>query len=229
MEKYCGVDVHKKRFNAAIVVKDRVVDTGEFTNDFIDEYFRKLRRLTRMREKLVNARTSIKNAAHGMVDTFSAELTQTFSDTFGKSSKKAIKIVLSSSRCELKEKLREAGIKEKKIEEITNAMDKAYVPSIDAWSIKFYMDSLSKLDEMIETLESAIASMVKSDEKVKKNIELLMSIPGVGFITAATVMAEVCDVSRFPTPKKLVGWSGLAPRGEEFNKCREELTKKKIK
>ena len=35
MEKYCGVDVHKKRFNAAIVRKDMVVDTGEFTNDFM--------------------------------------------------------------------------------------------------------------------------------------------------------------------------------------------------
>jgi transposase len=38
---------------------------------------------------------------------------------------------------------------------------------------------------------------------------LLLSIPGVGPITAATILSEIEDVSRFPTVKQLVAYAGL--------------------
>ncbi len=38
----------------------------------------------------------------------------------------------------------------------------------------------------------------------------LLHLPGVGLIVAMTVLAAVGDITRFPTPKKLVGYSGLA-------------------
>lgn len=45
-----------------------------------------------------------------------------------------------------------------------------------------------------------------------KNVHLLMSIPGVGYYSALVILAEIGDISRFPTAKKLVGYAGLAPR-----------------
>jgi transposase len=39
----------------------------------------------------------------------------------------------------------------------------------------------------------------------------LVRIPGVGFLTAATVVAEVWDVSRFAHPEQLCSWAGLTP------------------
>ena len=46
---------------------------------------------------------------------------------------------------------------------------------------------------------------------MQKEMEIVMSIPGVGFTTAAAVMAEIGNIDEFSKPKKLVGWSGLAP------------------
>lgn len=39
----------------------------------------------------------------------------------------------------------------------------------------------------------------------------MVPIPGIGFIAAATVIAEVWEVSRFAHPEQLYSWAGLAP------------------
>lgn len=44
------------------------------------------------------------------------------------------------------------------------------------------------------------------------DVQLLMSIPGVGYYSALVIISEIGDISRFPTAKKLVGYAGLAPR-----------------
>lgn len=43
-------------------------------------------------------------------------------------------------------------------------------------------------------------------------VPLLKTIPGVGDILAYTIAAELGDISRFPSAKKLVGYTGLTPR-----------------
>jgi len=42
-------------------------------------------------------------------------------------------------------------------------------------------------------------------------MEIVMIIPGVGFMTASAIMAEIGNIVVFSKPKKRVGWSGLAP------------------
>jgi transposase len=44
-----------------------------------------------------------------------------------------------------------------------------------------------------------------------KDARILMTIPGVGMLTALTVVAEVGDMRRFPSPEKLASFSGLVP------------------
>jgi transposase len=39
----------------------------------------------------------------------------------------------------------------------------------------------------------------------------LLPIPGIGLVTAATVVAEVWDIDRFPSPERLCSWAGLTP------------------
>jgi transposase len=38
---------------------------------------------------------------------------------------------------------------------------------------------------------------------------LLLQLPGVGLVTALTALAAIGDITRFPSAKKLVGYSGL--------------------
>jgi transposase len=42
-------------------------------------------------------------------------------------------------------------------------------------------------------------------------VPLLMTTPGIGWVLGYTIAAEIGDIGRFPTPKKLVGYTGLCP------------------
>jgi transposase len=41
---------------------------------------------------------------------------------------------------------------------------------------------------------------------------LLLTVPGIGWVLAYTIAAEIGDIGRFASPRKLVGYSGLCPR-----------------
>src|SRR5207253_322971 len=41
---------------------------------------------------------------------------------------------------------------------------------------------------------------------------LLVTVPGIGWVLAYTIAAEIGDISRFATPTKLTGYTGLCPR-----------------
>lgn len=43
-------------------------------------------------------------------------------------------------------------------------------------------------------------------------VPLLMTVPGIGWVLAFTIAAEIGDITRFASPKKLCGYSGLCPR-----------------
>jgi len=43
-------------------------------------------------------------------------------------------------------------------------------------------------------------------------VELLMSVPGIGFLSALTLYAEICDIKRFSTAEKLAHYTGLVPK-----------------
>jgi transposase len=63
-------------------------------------------------------------------------------------------------------------------------------------------------DERLAPLERELRQAAKADARVI----LLKTIPGVGDLLGLTLASEIGDVSRFSTPRKLVGYAGLAPR-----------------
>ena len=50
-----------------------------------------------------------------------------------------------------------------------------------------------------------------ADDIVVKQIKLLESIPGIGFLSAVTLICEIGDISLFNSPKKLFAYFGLDP------------------
>jgi transposase len=62
-----------------------------------------------------------------------------------------------------------------------------------------------------ELLTSAII-YAKNHPQYKKNLQLLLSIPSIGLQTAVIILAEIVDITLFPTVKKLTKWTGLVPR-----------------
>ena len=64
------------------------------------------------------------------------------------------------------------------------------------------------LDAEIERAERTLARHALDSEQVRR----LMTIPGVGSITALSIVGVVGEVDRFPSPRHLVGYLGLDPR-----------------
>jgi transposase len=64
------------------------------------------------------------------------------------------------------------------------------------------------LDARIAPLEAELRPLAHADSRV----QLLLTIPGIGEHLGLMMAAEIGDVSRFPGPRKLIGFAGLAPR-----------------
>jgi transposase len=81
------------------------------------------------------------------------------------------------------------------------------VPGIWRQSIATLLGVIDDLDTQLAPLERELRPHARADERVK----LLMTIPGVAELLGLTLAAEIGDIMRFPTAKKLVGYSGLTP------------------
>ena len=73
------------------------------------------------------------------------------------------------------------------------------------------VDSALRQIAFCEAEIAAIEKVVATEALASAEIRRLMSVPGVGVITAAAFMAAVGDIRRFPSAKKLVGYLGLDP------------------
>src|SRR6185436_16858050 len=76
------------------------------------------------------------------------------------------------------------------------------------------------LADALEAVDAATARLARLEGEVKKAategrhaplIAALQSLRGVGVITAVTLVAELGDLGRFPTPRPLMAYLGLVP------------------
>jgi transposase len=69
--------------------------------------------------------------------------------------------------------------------------------------------------ELIDDLERRIAEIerwLRRSGADHRYIPLLMSAPGIGWVTGFTIAAEIGDINRFSSPVKVTGCTGLCPR-----------------
>jgi transposase len=69
--------------------------------------------------------------------------------------------------------------------------------------------------ELIDHLNTQIATIetdLRREGAHHDNVPLLMTVPGIGWVLAYTIAAELGDITRFESAKKLCGYTGLCPR-----------------
>lgn len=76
--------------------------------------------------------------------------------------------------------------------------------------LKEYIHALEAAEAMAERLEAEIAVLAEESDQAPV-IKALQCLRGVALITAATVVAEVGDLTRFTSPKELMSYAGLVP------------------
>jgi transposase len=74
-----------------------------------------------------------------------------------------------------------------------------------------------ELTHYLTLLDTFTALITEADQKIERTVtdhpqaKLLTTIPAVKYVSALTIMAEIGDVKRFPSAKKLMGYAGLVP------------------
>lgn len=71
---------------------------------------------------------------------------------------------------------------------------------------------LAFLDEQIKQTKKAIQDHIHQHEELKRMQELLVTIPGIGKLTAAKLLGEIRNVLDFQSARQLAAYAGLTPR-----------------
>jgi len=71
--------------------------------------------------------------------------------------------------------------------------------------------SLYLIDELEREIDACERELQRLGAE-HRYVPLLRSVPGIAWVLAYTIAAEIGDIARFPTPRRLVGYSGLCPR-----------------
>ena len=76
------------------------------------------------------------------------------------------------------------------------------------WVIDQHLADLEHTQQRLKEVESRMKSFCSADAL----IALLMTLPGIGFLTAVTLRAEIGRFDRFASGKQLSRFCGLSPR-----------------
>ena len=172
---------------------------------------RDIRELTRTHVKFTHASTALKNKVHKILQRAGLRISGVLSDIFGKSGIIILNGIMDGKSIEkIFSELKDKRIKNKK-PEIKDAI-KGELSQNDIFVIKECLETVKYLDDKIKEFDTRIFQSLTG---MQKKLEILMSIPGIGFTIAAATIAEIGDIKVFPKPKNLVSWSGLAPAVNE--------------
>jgi transposase len=78
-----------------------------------------------------------------------------------------------------------------------------------------WRQSLDASLHLIDELDFQIAELGKELRRAgadHRYVPLLLTVPGIGWVLAYTIAAEIGDIGRFASPNKLTGYTGLCPR-----------------
>ena len=88
------------------------------------------------------------------------------------------------------------------------------LPAISRELVTDYLAVIDGLAPLTDRIDGELRQHAKADPRVK----ILTTLPGAGQFTALVMLAEIGDITRFPSARKLASWAGLTPtvRGSDL-------------
>lgn len=177
-----------------------------------------LKNLTRYRSNLVDNICKAKTQVTGILDKVFPEYSDLFSDTFSEASKQILlncptpNEVVNFNTRKLANLLKKASRGHHSTDKVREVKSLAK----NSFGIKFTGDACSfeikQLVNQITFLENQAHELeVKIKDIYSKLDNHLQSIPGIGKVTAPTILAEIGDINNFSSPSKLTAFAGLDP------------------
>ncbi len=229
-------DMDKTDNKDSFVIADRLRFGRVPQSQIPDVGFLALQRLTRFRYHLVQYAAELKTYAKSFLFLTFSEWSRekVFSDLFGASSSNLLKKFHSAKEL--------AEISTEDIKGLLREFSKGRFPNVDtkADKVKQYAkDSFPVPKELadqvhlvlkmtLQQLELLKKHVARLDKKVAKKMEafnnVLESIPGIGSVLAAGILAEIGDISRFPGQAQLAKYAGLTWRKNQSGNFSGDVT-----
>ena len=214
-----------------------VIRFGQFgTTSMADENILAMRQLCRYRDSVISSRTEIKLRIGTIMEQIFPEYEKQFSSLWVSTSMGILEKYLTPENIEnapidelfeiIKDKSHNRLTKAKAISIKEAAADTFGIKiAQDAFSfqLKQLIDRMNFLDKQIEALDCQIL------EYYEKFDCYLHTIPGIGIIGVATILAEIGDISRFKNSSALVAFAGIDPtvrQSGEFNSTHNHMSKR---
>ena len=85
-----------------------------------------------------------------------------------------------------------------------------------------YLHEVDHMGERVKRLEQSITEAVKpATPAVQEVVKGLQALRGIAEISAVTIMAELGSITRFDTPRQLMGYSGAVPSENSSGKRKQ--------
>ena len=149
-----------------------------------DEDTESLRQFFSDRRSLVDRRTELKNTVHSVLHRNLITPTQT--DLFGMGGRAWLSQLIKGQLS-------------------------LQITELDRLRLGSLLTEVDRQDALIADQDAIIASFIATRPGLKKQLDLLVSIPGVSLIVGAGVLAAIGDIKRFASPKKLAAYFGVVP------------------
>ena len=170
------------------------------------------RDLTRYRAKLVGSRTSEIQRLQKTLEDAGIKLDSVASDVMGLSSRDMIEALIDGERRGSVLAGLARGRLRAKIPDLSLALAGRFNDH-HALMCRLHLRHIDELTELIDTVDKQTGALMVPFAAER---DLLMTIPGIGRLTAEVVISEIgTDMSFFPDADHLASWAGLAPANNE--------------
>ena len=215
----------------------KVIRFGQFgTTSMADENILAMRQLCRYRDSVISSRTEIKLRIGTIMEQIFPEYEKQFSSLWVSTSMGILEKYLTPENIEnapidelfeiIKDKSHNRLTRAKAISIKEAAADTFGIKIAQeafSFQLKQLIDRMNFLDKQIEALDCQIL------EYYEKFDCYLHTIPGIGIIGAATILAEIGDISRFKNSSSLIAFAGIDPtvrQSGEFNSTHNHMSKR---
>jgi len=229
---------HKQKKNSIRKVKTDPIDTNRIAEVFylnkakekyaISDHIEGLRVLCRNYEGINETFRELQLKFHSIVDLIFPRYDTVFYKLCSRTSLEIIykfptpNAILNANKKNLEAILKRGRQSQKwvysKIDELTAAARESLPYNSAQQSLARVLRSYVDLLLTHMDILTDIRAQITEKAKLTPAFTLLLSIPGVGELTAATIISEIGDISRFSTAKKLVAFAGLDPSVYESGK-----------
>ncbi|MFC9914657.1 IS110 family transposase [Streptomyces sp. NPDC059862] len=86
-------------------------------------------------------------------------------------------------------------------------LDQLPLPAASRAVVSDLLEMIDAVQVPIDRLDTQLTAAAKADPRV----QTLTALPGIGPLTALVLVAEIGDIRRFPSARKLASWAGLTP------------------